>query len=91
MCYYKQQLKGWKILMENLVDIENYCNFLSSITSIDVDRIRSVVIIYFSGVANGNISFSEACLYIENELVSEMSTKKFKFTINNPKQKELAL
>lgn len=77
--------------MENLVDIENYCNFLSSITSIDIDKVRSVVIICFSGVANGNISFSEACLYIENELVREMGAKTITFTIDASKQKELAL
>ena len=61
--------------MENLVDIENYCNFLSSITSIDMDKIKSLVILYFSCVTNGNIPFSEACLCIESELEKEMCTK----------------
>lgn len=77
--------------MENLVDIESYCRFLSSITNIDIDKVQSLVILYFSGVANGTMSFSETCLYIENELVREMATEKIAFTINIQKQKELAL
>lgn len=77
--------------MENLVDIESYCRFLSSITNIDIDKVQSLVILYFSGVANGTMSFSEACLYIENELVREMATEKIAFTISIQKQKELAL
>lgn len=69
--------------MENLVDIESYCNFLSSITRIDIDKIKSLVILYFSCVSSGNISFSEACLHIESELVKEMSAKKRIMTANH--------
>lgn len=77
--------------MENLVDIENYCNFLSSITNIDIDRVKVLVILYFSCVADGKMSFSEACLFIENELVKEMTATKIKRILNTQKQKEQVL
>lgn len=45
--------------LPSLVDINNYCYTLSEITNVDVDKIKSIVIITFADVVLKNITFDE--------------------------------
>lgn len=62
--------------LPNLVDIDSYCDELSNITRLDVNKIKSIVLIQFANIANGNISFPEATENIECALYGLMSPEK---------------
>ncbi len=69
-----------------LVDIESYCNELSSITGLSVPLIRVVVITNFASVYSDKVSFPDAT----NNIVNEISAM-IQVNATKKKQKKQAL
>lgn len=59
----------------NLVDIDNYCEELASITDLDLAYVRGVVLMNFCKTALGQITFLEATEQIEDTLTQQMVKK----------------
>lgn len=77
--------------ISNLVDIESYCNELSSITGISIETIRIIVIENFARVCfSDGISFIDATANIERELDRLLAKPKIKVVASKSLNKNYA-
>ena len=62
----------------NLIDIDSYCNELSSITEINVEKIRTIVLASFAKIYNPsseNMDFTDATGEIESQIFAILDRK----------------
>ncbi|MCX4249546.1 MAG: hypothetical protein OSJ65_07295 [Bacilli bacterium] len=60
----------------NLIDIESYCNELATISDINVNIIRFIVLRNFASVySSQDIAFTDATNKIENEIIEIINKK----------------
>lgn len=62
----------------NLIDIDSYCNELSTITEIDVEKIRTIVLASFAKIYNPTseaIDFTDATEEIESKIFAILDRK----------------
>ena len=62
--------------MPNIIDIDSYCQELSSITCINLDEIRNIVLICFANIYNpqsNSIDFTDATCEIEKRIMARLN------------------
>ena len=65
----------YEVKETDLVDIENYCNELSTISGLSVPAVRVVVLNNFASVYSNKVSFTDATSNIVKEISAMIQVK----------------